>query len=80
MRKGSIDEYGTHAPKMEWLIDFIDIKEIFNATNCKYNTPMYSMFNRFLRDAGVTTSNSLEPLAEIMFEKGLEDESVWGLM
>lgn len=80
MRKGSIDEYGTHAPKMEWLIDFIDIKEIFNATNCKYNKPMYSMFNRFLRDAGVTASNSLEPLAEIMFEKGLEDESVWGLM
>lgn len=80
MRKGSIDEYGTHPPKMEWLKDFIELKDEFE-TKCKYNKPMVSMFKRFLRDAGITYANNLlQPLADILFRYGVEDENVWALM
>lgn len=80
MRKGSIDEYGTHPPKMEWLKDFIELKENFES-DCTYNKPMVSMFKRFLRDAGITNTNNLfEPLADTLFKYGVYDESVWALM
>lgn len=80
MRKGSIDEYGTHPPKMEWMKDFIELKEDFES-NCTYNKPMVSMFKRFLRDAGITNANNLfEPLANILFNYDADDESVWALM
>lgn len=80
MRKGSIDEYGTHPPKMEWVKDLIELKEDFEA-KCIYNKPMVSMFKRFLRDAGITTANNtFKPLADTLFDYGTEDERVWALM
>lgn len=81
MRKGSIDEYATHHPSAGWLNAFIESKEMFSTTNnCGYNKPAFSMYNKFLRDAGLITSKSLEPLANILFERGIDDEVVWGLM
>lgn len=81
MRKGSIDEYATHHPNKEWLNAFIDSREMFSTTNnCGYNKPAFSMYNKFLKDAGLISSKSNEPLATILFERGIEDEAVWGLM
>lgn len=80
MRKGSIDEYGTHPLKMEWLKDFIKLKEEFE-TKCVYEKPMVSMFKRFLRDAGITNAKNLFlPLANILFNYGVENEIVWALI
>ncbi len=80
MRTGSIDEYGTHPPKMEWMKDFVELKEDFEL-KCKYNKPMVSMFKRFLRDAGITcANNSFAPLASILFSHGVENDVVWALM
>lgn len=81
MRKGSIDEYATHHPNKECLNAFIESKEMFSITNnCGYNKPAFSMYNKFLRDAGLISSKSIEPLANILFEKGFDDEAVWGLI
>lgn len=81
MRKGSIDEYATHHPNHECLAAFIESKDIFSVTNnCGYNKPAFTMYNKFLRDAGLITNKSITPLAQIFFDKGINDESVWGLM
>ena len=81
MRKGSIDEYATHHPNKEWIMAFIDSREMFSTTNnCGYNKPAFSMYNKFLRDAGLISSKSVEPLANILFERGIDDEAIWGLM
>lgn len=80
MRKGSIDEYGSHPPKMEWIKDFITLKDKFES-ECVYNKPMVSMFKRFLRDAGITSSNNnFEPLADMLFSHGAESEILWALI
>lgn len=81
MRKGSIDEYATHHPNKECINAFIESKEMFSITNnCGYNKPAFSMYNKFLRDAGLISSKSIEPLANILFEKGFDDEAIWGLI
>ena len=81
MRKGSIDEYATHHPNKECMNAFIESKEMFSITNnCGYNKPAFSMYNKFLRDAGLISSKSIEPLANILFEKGFDDEAIWGLI
>ena len=73
MRKGSIDEYATHHPNKEWIMAFIDWKEMFSTSNnCGYNKPAFSMYNKFLRDAGLISSKSVEPLANILFERGID--------
>ena len=80
MRKGSIDEYGTHPVKMEWVKDFIDLKEKFEE-ECPYNKPMVSMFKRFLKDSGIVDKNNqFEPLAGILFKRGANDKVIWALM
>lgn len=80
MRKGSIDEYGTHPVKIEWVKDLVELKENFEE-ECKYNKPMVSMFKRFLRDAGIASSNNaFEPLSKLLFEHGAEDKLVWALI
>jgi phosphoadenosine phosphosulfate reductase len=80
MRKGSIDEYGTHPPKMEWMRDFMELKEDFE-DKCTYNKPMVKMFKKFLRDSEIVSiNNCFEPMAELLFSHGVENEIVWALM
>ena len=80
MKNGSIDEYGTHPPKIEWLREFIKYREQFE-TKCTLGSVMLPMFKKFLRDAGITNNdNSWNKLTSILFATGLEEEFVWALI
>ncbi len=80
MKNGSIDEYGTHAPKKELFDELVKFKEQFEA-NTIYNKPKITMFKRFLRDADVIKpSNSFGKIAQLLFDNGASNETVWALM
>ncbi len=80
MRSGSIDEYGTHPLKLEWLQQFIKLGNDFDF-NHKLGSAMVPMFKKYLRNSGLLTEkNKYTRLTDHLFRKGLHEESVWALM
>lgn len=80
MKKGSIDEYGTHPIQVKWLAEFKNLKDKFNDEN-SLGSAMVPKFKKFLRNAGVLDKNNhYTSLTEILFRSSLEDENIWALM
>ena len=80
MKSGSIDEYGTHPLKLEWLEQFIEFGNDFDC-NHKLGSAMVPMFKKYLRNSGILTEkNEYTGLTDLLFRKGLHEESVWALM
>lgn len=79
MNKGSLDRYADHAPKMEWIRSFFELKNNFLEEH-GLGKVMISNFKKFLRDANLIDNNKLTPLADLIGDIGLYDAKAWALM
>lgn len=80
MRKGSIDEYGTHPVKLEWIKEFIKYKEEFDVKHT-LGSAMLPMFKKFLRNAEIiSTDNGWNGMTKLLFRDELDAEYIWALM
>lgn len=75
----SINTFGTHAPKTEWLIDFFERKDDFLADN-SLGPAQKPFFRRFLRDAGLILDGKTSPLAEKLCLLGWDSIISLGIM
>lgn len=79
MDKKAIDCYADHAPKIEWIQSFFELKDDF-FENHNLGSVMINMFKRFLRDAELIDNNHLTETAVILDNIGLGNPSFWGIL
>lgn len=77
--KKSIDEYANHAPKMEWIKQFVTLGDDFNTSHTLGGNE-FPAFKRFLRDSGIIDQNGNRTQLYNLLEKDEEDRLVWALM
>lgn len=77
--KTSIDSFGTHSPKTEWLRDFFTRKNEFMQEN-SLGPDQKTRFKRFLKAADLIRNDFFSPLAEKLEEIGWESNASLGLM
>ena len=77
--KKSLNSFADHAPKVEWLVSFFELKESFFEGN-SLGPMMYDMFRRFLKDAGLNNKNHFTDFAELIASIGWEKDCALGLM
>lgn len=81
MSSRSIDEYGTHPLKIEWLEQFVLYKDEFDEKQTKLGYAMVPMFKKYLRNAGlINKDNSWNEFTELFFKTDLQEEFIWALM
>ena len=80
MVKESINSFANHAPKVEWVQEFFDMREDYwddNTLNKKNQEPKLKIF---LRDGGFTDAKGITtPLFEIVSKYGYAHPVTWGL-
>lgn len=80
MIKESINSFANHAPKIEWVQEFFDLREEFwneNTLNKKNQEPKLKIF---LRDGGFTDAKGITtPLFDIVSNFGYAHPITWGL-
>lgn len=79
MNKRSLDCYADHAPKMEWIQSFFELKDDFFEQHT-LGSVMISNFKRFLRHAELINNNELSKFAYLIDKIGLDDSRSWALM
>ena len=80
MKQRSIDEYGTHPPKLKWIKEFIKYKEEFDIKNT-LGSAMLPMFKKFLRDSKIVNKdNSWNTMTNFLFETSIESEYLWAII
>ncbi len=79
MNNMSIDSYADHAPKMEWIRSYFDLKDDF-IENHALGSMMFNMFRRFLRDAELMENNKFSKTAQILDKVGLNTPAFWGIL
>ena len=79
MENKAIDCYADHAPKIEWIQSFFELKDDFLAEHT-LGSVMISMFKRFLRDAELLENNKLTKLAYRLDEIGIDSQEFWGIL
>lgn len=79
MESRSLNCYSTHAPKMEWIKQYFELKDNFS-TNHKLGGPMFNFFKRFLRDAELIDGDTFSSTAQIVENIGLDNMSSWAIM
>lgn len=79
MESRSLNCYSTHAPKMEWIKQYFELKNNF-ATNNSLGSQMFSFFKRFLRDAELIEGDIFTSIAQIVEDIGLDDMRSWAIM
>ena len=79
LKRKSLNTFADHAPKTEWLRDFFEKEDDFFG-NHTLGPMMFSMFGRFLKDAGTSEKNRFTTFAKKIKEIGWESESAQGLM
>jgi len=77
--KKSIDSYADHAPKIEWIRTFFDLKDDF-FENHNLGTMMISMFKRFLRDAELVNDGKVTDLVYTLEKIGITNSDFWGIL
>ena len=77
--KTSIDFFGTHAPKTEWLYDFFTRKNEFMREN-SLGPDQKTRFKRFLKAADLINSDFFSPFAEKLHSINWNSEAGLGLM
>lgn len=75
----SLNSYSHHAPKMEWVEQYFELKNNFDDEN-SLGSQMYSFFKRFLRDSKLLDENGYSYTAEIVEKLGITSESAWGII
>jgi phosphoadenosine phosphosulfate reductase len=75
----SINTFGTHAPKTEWLMEFFERKDEFLADN-GLGPVQKPFFRRFLRDAGLIAEGKTLPLADKLSSLGWDGLISLGIM
>lgn len=80
MRKDSINSFANHAPKIEWVQEFFDLKEEYwseNTLNKKNQEPKLKIF---FRDGGFTNAKGVTTkLFEVVSHYGYGSPITWGL-
>ena len=80
MVKESINSFANHAPKVEWVQEFFDMREDYwddNTLNKKNQEPKLKIF---IRDGGFTDAKGITtPLFEIVSKYGYAHPVTWGL-
>lgn len=79
MNMKAIDCYADHAPKMEWIEQFVELQDDF-FENHTLGSVMFSMFKRFLRDAELIDNNTLTETARILVNMGIDEPAFWGIL
>lgn len=77
--KTSVDYFGTHAPKTEWLQDFFSRKNEFFREN-SLGPDQKTRFKRFLKAADLIEEDSFSPFAEKLLAIGWDSEAGLGLL
>lgn len=75
----SLNSFADHAPKIEWLQSFFELKESFFSEH-SLGPMMYDMFRRFLRDAHLNEKNHFTSFAELISNIGWETDAAQGLI
>lgn len=75
----SINTFGTHAPKTEWLVEFFDRKDNFLDEN-SLGPAQKPFFKRFLRDAGLISEGKTLPLTEKLASLGWDSTTSLGII
>lgn len=80
MKKGSLNSFANHAPKLEWVREFFEMKNDFWEVN-SLGPNQIPAFKRFLRESELidkdTKATSLTDLVEKL---GWENNTSWGLI
>lgn len=79
MNNRAIDCYADHAPKLEWIQSFFELKDEFVEQHT-LGSVMISMFKRFLRDAELLEDNKMTYIAKKLDQIGMAREEFWALM
>lgn len=79
MSNKAIDCYADHAPKLEWIQSFFELKDDFVEQH-SLGSVMISMFKRFLRDAELLEDNKMTNMAKKLDQIGLDRDEFWALM
>lgn len=75
----SLNSFADHAPKTEWFEAFFALENNFY-TEHSLGPNQFSVFGRFLRDAGLSAKKDFTPFAALIKRLGWEDETSQGLM
>lgn len=75
----SLNSFADHAPKIEWLRSFFELKEDFFSEHT-LGPMMFDMFRRFLRDASLNEKNHFTLFAELVSRVGWETDTAQGLI
>lgn len=75
----SINTFGTHAPKTEWLVEFFERKDEFLIEN-GLGPVQKPFFRRFLRDAGLITEGKTLPLTDKLALLGWDSPTSLGII
>lgn len=75
----SLNSFADHAPKLEWLRSFFELKDAFFSEHT-LGPMMFDMFRRFLRDASLNEKNHFTPFAEFISQIGWETDTAQGLI
>ena len=75
----SINTFGTHAPKTEWLVEFFERKDEFLADN-GLGPVQKPFFRRFLRDAGLIAEGKSLPLTDKLALLGWDSPTSLGII
>ena len=78
-KKRSINSFGAHSPKTEWLESFFQEKDSFFHKN-SLAAPQLLKFKLFLHDAGLTDKLHLTKFGELICDIGWHTEISWGLI
>lgn len=75
----SLNSFADHAPKIEWLHSFFELKESF-FTEHNLGPMMFDMFRRFLKDASLNEKNHFTQFAELISQIGWDTDVAQGLI
>lgn len=75
----SIDCFGNHAIKKDWLSSFFELQDNFFTENT-LGPNMLTHFKRFLRDADLIIGNKITDFSRLICDCGWETETALGLM
>lgn len=80
MRKGSLNSFANHAPKIDWVREFFENGNEFWELN-SLGPNQVPMFRRFLRECNlIDKENKTTKIYDLISELGWESEAAWGIM
>ncbi len=79
MKSKSLNCYSTHAPLIEWFVEFFDKKDDFFVAP-SINGPKVGFFTTFLKHADLLKDGKFSDVSEIICKYGLDNETSWALM